>query len=57
VIVLFFIIGRITRNDLCRNDKPLNVTIFVAGGVQPQSGLHSARLKSKHCTTNRFLSL
>ena len=57
MIVLFFISGRITRNDLCRNDKPLNVTIFVAGGVQPQSGLHSARLKSKHCTTNRFLSL
>ena len=50
--VLFFISGRITRND-----KPLNVTIFVVGGVQPRSGFHSALLKRKHCTANRFISL
>lgn len=55
--VLFFINGRITRNDLCRNDNPLNVTVFVVGGVQPRNGLHSAPFKRKHCTAHRFLSL
>lgn len=38
--VLFFINGRINRNDLCRIDKHLNVIIFVFGGEQPRSGLH-----------------